>query len=118
MGMTCEICGSGEQSDMHILLEDPFGGKMWEASGVEARFWATTIRFVQYCIEMAMVATDRDELGMFLAILSGFWPAHNTFIFQVKEINLAVVCQRVVALVKSFRKVSVKTSTSLVVHPQ
>lgn len=71
--LTYEIRGSRKQSDMHILLEYPFAEKLWEASGVEAQFWATTFRFVHDCIEMAMAAIDRDELGMFLAILSRCW---------------------------------------------
>ena len=39
VGMTYAICGSREESNVYILLECPFAKKVWEARGVEERFW-------------------------------------------------------------------------------
>ena len=55
-------------------------------------------------MELAASCLDRDELGIFVAIIWECWNARNRFIFQKPDHNLAVLGQRATSFTKQYFK--------------
>ncbi|KAJ8427152.1 hypothetical protein Cgig2_017243 [Carnegiea gigantea] len=66
-GMSCATCAAAEESDVHVLLECPLAVAIWESSPVERRFWDVKVKLMVDCVELAMTAIDRGQMGE-------FWP--------------------------------------------
>ena len=68
------------------------------------------------CMELAASCIDKDELGIFVAVIWECWNNQNRFIFQKPDHNLAVLGQRAASFVKQYHKLKEKEAVSRLPH--
>ena len=68
--MSCEVCGTEEESDLHVLCDYPFAEMVGEANGTDSKVRVGHFRTIWDSVENGMFVLERNKLGKFVAILA------------------------------------------------
>lgn len=79
--MCCDICGTLEESDIHVLFVCPLAKEIWGKSGFEEHLWEASMPTVIDKLVLVSKPIDGERIGEFMAVIWEIWNERNRLFF-------------------------------------